>query len=147
MWRWKGFRQLQEYAGGRHVKEWEEDRQLASQYDHVNAEQLVFVFGQGTRWESFVGRQQPSTIGEGRFPIYVKVVKDRLTKHGFTRTFQLDEGPARQDKFTRWIEYLGSEYWWYDQYALSQRQEQRVDEAWKRLVDAKVLRPFETEGV
>ncbi|KAF2193575.1 hypothetical protein K469DRAFT_745128 [Zopfia rhizophila CBS 207.26] len=107
--------------------------------------QIVIVSGQYRTWESFVGRQQPTTNEEGRFSMYVRAVKDRLTKHGFTRTFQLDEDPARQDKLTTWIEYLGYEYWWYDQYALSKCQQQRLDDAWKKLVNAKVLRPFETQ--
>ncbi|KAF2189914.1 hypothetical protein K469DRAFT_683268 [Zopfia rhizophila CBS 207.26] len=113
--------------------------------ENYGDEQIVIVSGQYRTWESFVGRQQPATREEGRFPMYVKAVKGRLTKHGFTRTFQLDEDPARQDKLTTWIEYLGYEYWWYDQYALSKRQQQRLDDAWKKLVDANVLRPFETE--
>ncbi|KAF2174588.1 hypothetical protein K469DRAFT_756679 [Zopfia rhizophila CBS 207.26] len=107
--------------------------------------QIVIVSGQYRTWESFVGRQQPTTNEEGRFPMYVRAVKDRLTKHGFTRTFQLDEDPARQDKLTTWIEYLGYEYWWYDRYALSKRQQRQLDDAWKKLVDAKVLRTFETQ--
>ncbi|KAF2178449.1 hypothetical protein K469DRAFT_695492 [Zopfia rhizophila CBS 207.26] len=83
--------------------------------ENYRDDQIVIGSGQYRTWESFVGRQQPATREEGRFPMYVKAVKDRLTKHGFTRTFQLDEDPARQDKLTTWIEYLGYEYWWYDQ--------------------------------
>ncbi|KAF2178472.1 hypothetical protein K469DRAFT_754523 [Zopfia rhizophila CBS 207.26] len=120
--RWTGFRQLQQYARGRHVKEWEEDRRLASQYDHVDAEQLVFVFGQWRSWEIF--RRAP-TAHDGR---------GRALSH-----------ISRQDKLATWIEYLGYEYWWYDQYALSKRQQQRLDDAWKKLVNAKVLRPFKTQ--
>ncbi|KAF2188832.1 hypothetical protein K469DRAFT_765828 [Zopfia rhizophila CBS 207.26] len=96
--RWEDFRRLQKFARGQ-----------------------IIVLGQYKTWESFVGRQQHTTGEQGRFPIYVRAVKDRLKKHGFTRTFQLDEDPARQDKLTTWIEYLGYEYWWYDQYALSKR--------------------------
>ncbi|KAF2189933.1 hypothetical protein K469DRAFT_683279 [Zopfia rhizophila CBS 207.26] len=127
--RWKSFRRFQRF-----VRE-----------PNIEDERIIYISGQYRIWDHFVGRQQPITGEEGRFPIYVRAVKDRLTKHGFTRTFQLDEDPARQDKLTTWIEYLGYEYWWYDQYALSKRQQQRLDDAWKKLVDAKVLRPFETQ--
>lgn len=97
------------------------------------------------RWEDFVGRQGSTTRKERRFPEYITALKDRLTRHRFTQTFQLDEDPARQDKLTTWIEYLGYEYWWYDQFAPSKRRQQWYDNAWKKLVDSKVLRPFETE--
>lgn len=140
--RWESFRQLQQYARGLHVKEWEENRRRAREHN-FDDEQLVFVFRQYRTWEDFVGR--PTTRVEDRFPIYVKMLKDRLTKHGFTRTFELDEDPARQDKLTTWIEYLGYEYWWYDQYATTKRQQQWYANTWKKLVDSKVLRPFETE--
>ncbi|KAK1086558.1 hypothetical protein LTR48_003460 [Friedmanniomyces endolithicus] len=52
---------------------------------------------------------------------------------------------ARQDTMTTWIEYLGYEYWFYDQNASFVRRYQRMhDEAWKKLVDSGVLRPGET---
>ncbi|KAF2191913.1 hypothetical protein K469DRAFT_735781 [Zopfia rhizophila CBS 207.26] len=95
----------------------------------------VFI-DQLSRWEDF-RRLQKFARGQ--------TVKDRLTKHGFTRTFQLDEDPAQQDKLTTWIEYLGYEYWWYDQYALSKRQQRQLDDAWKKLVNVKILRTFETQ--
>ncbi|KAF2189278.1 hypothetical protein K469DRAFT_724003 [Zopfia rhizophila CBS 207.26] len=83
---WKSFRRFQRF-----VRE-----------PNIEDERIIYISGQYRRWDHF----------EGRFPIYVRAVKDRLTKHGFTRTFQLDEDPARQDKLTTWIEYLGYEYWW-----------------------------------
>jgi hypothetical protein len=84
--------------------------------------------------------------GDGGFPEYVEAVKHRLAQHGSTRTFPLEEDPTRQDKLTTWIEYLNFEYWWYDRYTNSvKRQQQQYDEAWKKLVGSKVLRPFETE--
>ncbi|KAF2185518.1 hypothetical protein K469DRAFT_726674 [Zopfia rhizophila CBS 207.26] len=145
--RWEDFRRLQRFArghrrfagyriGGRGIDDEDDWQYLWRRKKEDYSDEQI---------ESFVGRQQPTTNEEGRFPMYVRAVKDRLTKHGFTRTFQLDEDPARQDRLTTWIEYLGYEYWWYDQYALSKRQQQRLDNAWKKLVDAKVLRPFETQ--
>ncbi|KAF2176858.1 hypothetical protein K469DRAFT_698118 [Zopfia rhizophila CBS 207.26] len=81
-------------------------------------------------WGGFVRRQQPTTKEE-RFPIYVEAVKKRLTKHGFTRIFQPEEDPGLQDKLTTWIEYLGYEYWRYGQHALSNRQQQRLNDVRK----------------
>jgi hypothetical protein len=82
----------------------------------------------------------------GGFPAHVETVKRRLAQHGFTRIFQLDEDPKRQDKLTTWIEYLNFEYWWYDRYVSSvKRQQPLYEEAWNNLVDSKVLRPHETE--
>jgi hypothetical protein len=73
-------------------------------------------------------------------------VKRRLAQHGFTRPFELDEDPKRQDKLTTWIEYLNYEYSWYDRYTrMVKRLQLKHDEAWKKLVDSKVLKPSETE--
>ncbi|KAB5513039.1 hypothetical protein GE09DRAFT_1047315 [Coniochaeta sp. 2T2.1] len=84
--------------------------------------------------------------GRGEFPGYVEEVKRRLAKHGFTRTFQLDEDPKRQDKLTTWIEYINYEYSWYDRYArLFKRLQPKYDAAWQKLVDSGVLRPGETD--
>ncbi|KAF2191726.1 hypothetical protein K469DRAFT_731939 [Zopfia rhizophila CBS 207.26] len=73
-------------------------------------------------WEDF-RRLQKFARGQkqGRFPIYIRAVKNQLKKHEFTRTFQLNKDPAQQDKLTTWIKYLGYKYWWYDQYTLSKR--------------------------
>ena len=99
------------------------------------------------RWEWFVKREGQTTERQG-FPEYVEALKERLAKHGFTRTFQLEEDAARQDKMTTWIEYLGYEYWWYDRYAGTARDlQKRRDNAWKKLVDSGVLRLGETEEV
>ncbi len=96
-------------------------------------------------WRDF-GRWQQKNREEGRFPKYVEGVKGRLAEHGFTRSFQLDEDPERQDKLTTWIEYLDYEYWWYDKkMRFVKRHQPRYDEAWKKLVDSNVLRPSETE--
>ncbi|KAK0655338.1 hypothetical protein B0T16DRAFT_396726, partial [Cercophora newfieldiana] len=40
------------------------------------------------------------------FRVCAEQVKRRLAQHGFTRTFQLEKDPRRQDKLTTWIEYL-----------------------------------------
>ena len=84
--------------------------------------------------------------GNRTFPEYVEIVKRRFARHGFTRTFQLDEDLTRQDKLTTWIEYLHFEYCWYDWHTLSLKNLQSgYDEAWKKLVDSGVLRSSETE--
>jgi hypothetical protein len=45
-----------------------------------------------------------------------------------------------------WIESLNYEYRKYDKYVnTSKRLQSRHDESWKKLVDANVLKPFETE--
>ena len=109
----------------------------------MHIEEIVYVSGEYRRWYEFVGHQGSKTK-EGRFPEYVKALKDRLTNYGFTRIFQLNEDPARQDKLTTWIEYLGYEYWWYDQYATTKIDEKCYN-AWKELVDSNVLKPSKIE--
>ncbi|CZR65639.1 uncharacterized protein PAC_15539 [Phialocephala subalpina] len=97
------------------------------------------------RWREF-RRWQRKNREDGRFPKYVEGVKQGLAEHGFTRAFQLDEDPERQDKLTTWIEFLDYEYWWYDKdMRFVKRQQPQYDEAWKELVDSQVLRPNETE--
>ncbi|KAH6614516.1 hypothetical protein B0J18DRAFT_302200 [Chaetomium sp. MPI-SDFR-AT-0129] len=84
--------------------------------------------------------------GRGGFSEYIAEVKRCLAKHGFTRAFQLDKDPARQDKLTTWTEYLNYEYSWHDRYERStKRLRSEYDEAWKQLVDSGVLRPGETD--
>lgn len=78
-------------------------------------------------------------------PEYTALYKKRLARHSFTRPFEFDEDPKQQDKLTTWIEYMSYEYKWYDRYARVKRRHKRYDEAWKKLVDSKVLRPHETE--
>jgi len=104
------------------------------------------VFGrQMGEWRRFRAWQQ-NNREEGRFPKYVEGVKGGLAEHEFTRSFQLDEDLERQDKLTTWIEYLDYEYWWYDKdMRFVKRHQPRYDEAWKKLVDSKVLRSSETE--
>ncbi|MCJ1260127.1 hypothetical protein MMC24_007967 [Lignoscripta atroalba] len=104
------------------------------------------VFGkQMNEWRAFRQRQRYMR-DQGRFPEYYQAVKDRLTSYGFDRSFQLDEEPDRQDILTTWIEFLNYEYRTYDKDAkVVKRLQPRYDEAWKKLVDSKLLRSFETE--
>jgi hypothetical protein len=96
-------------------------------------------------WQAFREWQRKNRA-QGRFPKYAEGVKGGLAEHGFTRPFQLDEDPERQDKLTTWIEFLDYEYWWYDKdIRVVKRHQPRYDEAWKKLLDSQVLRPSETE--
>ena len=103
------------------------------------------VYARGyTPWWEFIYRKGRAIKAQG-FPQYVEALKDRLARYEFTRIFQLDEDPARQDKLTTWIEYLGYIYWYYDRDATFIKQNQKFYEnAWKNLVDSEVLRPRET---
>lgn len=84
--------------------------------------------------------------GSDEFPEYLDEVRRRLMKHDFTRAFQLDEDPKRQDKLKTWIEYLGYEYAWYDRYTrLFTRLEPKYDDAWRTLENSGVLRTDETD--
>jgi hypothetical protein len=164
---WLGFRRLQKFARGQNADDyWEDVRQdgrrlrefgrhplvLSDEWQNMDmrppgakeGERIVSFNGRRWDWKAFVGRRGTGTK-QHRFLEYVEALKERLAKHGFTRQFQLDEDPTRQDKLTTWIEYLGYEYWWYDQLAPSKRGEQLYQEAWKNLSDSVVLRPFETE--
>ena len=85
-------------------------------------------------------------LWDGGLPEYVKAVKKLLAQHGFARPFQFHEDPMQQDKLTTWIEYFGYECWVSETYTrFLQRKQPSYDEAWKKLVDSNVLRPFETE--
>lgn len=76
---------------------------------------------------------------------YFEAVKRRLASHGFTRPFELLEDPKQQDQLTTWIEYLGYEYWCLDGYTGDmERLGPKHDEAWKKLVDAKMVGPHDT---
>ncbi|KAK0840607.1 hypothetical protein LTS02_017128 [Friedmanniomyces endolithicus] len=95
-------------------------------------------------WEEYVDCFGPKE-GEWGFSRYAERIKKRLAKYGFTRPFQLESDLSRQDVLTTWIEYLGYEYWFYDQSATYVKRCQRKhDEAWKKLVDSGVLRPGES---
>lgn len=76
----------------------------------------------------------------------MRAVQKLLAEYGFTRPFQLHDDPTQQDRLTTWIEYLGYECWEHYRHARRVKIKQPVyDAAWKKLVDANVLRPFETE--
>ena len=69
-----------------------------------------------------------------------------MAQHEFKRSFKLSEDLEQQDKFMTWIELLYYEYWQYDKdMSFVKYCRPKYDEAWKELVDSKVLRPFETE--
>lgn len=87
----------------------------------------------------------PKCTGQWAFSDYAENMKARLNKYGFTRSFQLERDLDSQDKMITWIEYLGYEYYFYDNAASSvQRLQRRHDRAWSKLVDTKLLRPEET---
>ncbi|OAX82484.1 hypothetical protein ACJ72_03167 [Emergomyces africanus] len=133
MQRWLEFRKFQRFMRERDI---DDERVIYLYSGHSGSE--------FRDWYNFVGRQGPVEGEEGRFPMHSRAVKDRLTKHGFLRSFQLDEDPTRQDSLTTWIEYLGYEYWWYDRYALSERQQEWLDSKWQEVLDSQVLKRSET---
>lgn len=96
-------------------------------------------------WQRF-RKYQRSNSEEGRFPIYINAVKRSFARHEFTRPFELNEDLERQGKLTTWIEFVDYEYWLYKKgMRFVKRHQPQYDEAWKKLVDSKILRPFETE--
>ena len=105
---------------------------------------MVFSRQLGT-WKAFREHQRYMRESD-RFPVHCQRLRDRLTKHGFERSFQLNEDPDQQNKLDTWVEFLGWECWHYDESArvINRRQSQH-DKAWKKLVDSKVLESFETE--
>ncbi|KAJ3579596.1 hypothetical protein NPX13_g962 [Xylaria arbuscula] len=79
-------------------------------------------------------------------PTYTEAVKELLAQYDFPRPFQFHDDPKQQDRLTTWIEYLGFACAQHDRYVRVMKVRQpEYDKAWKTLVDAKVLRPFETE--
>ncbi|KAL8354467.1 hypothetical protein RB601_004050 [Gaeumannomyces tritici] len=88
--------------------------------------------------------REPGDSGVG-FPGYVDAAKRRLARHGFTRSFELNQDPKQQGKLETWIEYLSFEYWWLDQFmhAIDCRKE-RGDKVSQELKDTGVLQPIET---
>lgn len=97
-----------------------------------------------SEWKDF--RQwQRKNRENGRFHKYAEDVQQGLAEHGFKRPFQLEEHQDRQDMLATWIEFLDYEYWWYDKDMRTvEHQKPLYDAAWEELVDAQVLRPFET---
>ncbi|PQE09032.1 ankyrin 23 unc44 protein [Rutstroemia sp. NJR-2017a BBW] len=104
---------------------------------------MVFA-KQEHKWKQF-RESQGRMRTDGRFAAYNRGLHKRLASHEFERSFQLNEDPDRQDKLATWSEYLGFEYVEYDKHAnIMMRLQQQYNEAWKKLVDCKVLTPFET---
>lgn len=80
------------------------------------------------------------------FRHYAEAVKRRLARHDFTRPFELDENPQKQDQLTTWIEFLNYEYWWLDKYMSDiKRLEPDDDKARQALVDMNIRRPHENK--
>jgi hypothetical protein len=126
--RWGAFRKVQ-----RIIRE----RNVMSEWTLIHA-------ADWDTWETFIERFGPKE-GEWGFSKYAERMKKRLAKYGFSRPFQLKSDLLRQDTLTTWIEYLGYEYRFYDQYASYVKRFQRVhDKAWKNLVDSGVLSAGET---
>ncbi|KAF8857851.1 hypothetical protein BDZ45DRAFT_422902 [Acephala macrosclerotiorum] len=121
-----------------------EYREILSYWQRGENDWKVFGSQMG-EWREF-RRWQRKNREDGRFPKYVEGVKQGLAEHGFTRSFELDADPERQDKLTTWVEFLDYEYWWYDiDMRFVKRLQPQYDEAWKELTDTQVLRPDETE--
>lgn len=100
---------------------------------------------QMAEWHEFRGYQK-RTREEGRFLPYYQRLQERLARHGFEQPFQLDEDFDRQVKLATWIESLNYKYQGYDKVMrFVKRHQPDFGEAWQVLVDAHVLRPFETQ--
>ncbi|PFH62652.1 hypothetical protein XA68_12523 [Ophiocordyceps unilateralis] len=94
------------------------------------------------RWQQRWQRER----GCNTFSDYGDAVKRRLARHGFTRSFELQEDPQLQDRLTTWIEYLCFEYWWFDRHTDSiERLKLDHDRRWQALVDKKIPKPQETK--
>lgn len=77
---------------------------------------------------------------------YTEAAKKLLAKYDFVWPFQLKDDPKQQDKLTTWIEYLGFACAVHCRYSrIVENLQPGYNEAWKTLVDSKVLRPSETE--
>lgn len=94
-------------------------------------------------YTSFRRRFQPEP---GGLPEYTEGVKSLLSQHGFTREFRFQEDPMQQDPLTTWIEYYGYECSQYNRYArIVDRLQPTFDDASKKLMNSKMLRPTETQ--
>ena len=79
-------------------------------------------------WREFREYQQHRK--DDRFPKYVELVKRSLTRHGFTRSFELSADLKQQNKLNTWIEYLDYEHWLYDKDMKNvKRRQPQYDEA------------------
>ncbi|EQL35573.1 hypothetical protein BDFG_02781 [Blastomyces dermatitidis ATCC 26199] len=168
--RWKDFLRVQKFARGESVHDnwrrfWDDSRDnlnilgdfgttvdeheahWESHFDYLKEcyedDEVIITGNCNLRWDAYVGQDTPGT--DGRFSTYANAIKKRLTTHGFAPKIELDEDLTRQDKLTTWAEYLALEYWCYDELTLSKAQQQFIDDAWKKLVESKVLSPTDTQ--
>ena len=133
---WRYFRLWQKFHR-KIFRGWRHASQYFGEEYHL---QSVYVDGV---YKRFVRAYQ---LWDGGLLEYVEAVKKLLAQHGFAQPFQFLEDPMQQDKLTTWIEYLGYEQWISESRArYLQRTQPKYDEAWTKLVDSNVLRPFETE--
>ncbi|KAL2352918.1 hypothetical protein BJ546DRAFT_794317, partial [Cryomyces antarcticus] len=126
-----------------------EYREILSYWQSVNHDcegRVWRVFdSQVDEWREF-RRYQRYVREASRFTRYCQRLQERLTRHGVERPFQLNEHLDQQDKLATWIEFLNYEYEDYDEdLRFVERLQPLYDEAWKKIVDSQVLRPFETE--
>lgn len=76
---------------------------------------------------------------------YKLAVKERLLRQGFRVPFAPEDAFLTQDRLTSWIEYMGVEYWWLDQYkkkAESPRQD--TEDLYQELRRSIALQPHES---
>ncbi|KAI1632199.1 hypothetical protein F4809DRAFT_628848 [Biscogniauxia mediterranea] len=110
--------------------------------------ELKVLMSQFERQEAFRRAKQRDLIKDhkdGDFPGYIEAIKRCLDNHGFKKSFQLRQDPDQQDDITTWIEYLGYEYLWYDRVlGMLEPLQPHYDEQWKKLVNRKVVSPYET---
>ena len=124
----------------------EEYREILSYWRRGGSKYSWMVFSrQWGEWRCFRDHQRYMRESD-RFSAYCQRLHDRLTKHGFEQSFQLHKDPDQQNAMDTWIEFLNWEYWQYDESArVISRRQSRHDNAWKKLVDSKVLKSYETE--
>ena len=93
-------------------------------------------------WKRFV---EDFDLADGGIDEYSGALQRLLRQCGFRRPFRLQEDPKRQDKVTEWIEYLGYECAvLYHHWRTLKLLRPNVDEAWRKLVEAKGLLPHKT---
>jgi hypothetical protein len=131
------------------VRNSEEYREILSFWHTRDDDKYAWMIfsDQLNEWKCF-GDHQRYVRKSDRFSVYCQRLHDRLKKHEFERSFQLNENSNQQNKLKTWIEFLNWEYWSYDRnVSVISRQQSRHDEVWKKLVNSKILKSFETETV
>ncbi|RMZ75474.1 hypothetical protein DV738_g5461, partial [Chaetothyriales sp. CBS 135597] len=114
----------------------------------VKEERHYFLAARYESWDKFAQVYPKIVTGDQGFPEYIQFVKERLSRNGFMRSFELDQDIAKQDKLTTWIEFLSWEYMHYNYYTQqAMRGQYRHGKAWKKLQDSGVLEPGETEAI